>query len=49
MLTRSLSRKSIELTTGNGMGDLDLRNYSEHGLTLEQNLRGGRPRRLFLG
>ena len=26
--------------TGNAIGDLDLRNYSEQGLTLEQNLRG---------
>jgi CubicO group peptidase (beta-lactamase class C family) len=38
--TRLLSRKSIELMTDNAIGNLDLANYSEQGLTLEQNLRG---------
>jgi CubicO group peptidase (beta-lactamase class C family) len=37
---RLLSRKSIELMTDNAIGNLDLANYSEQGLTLEQNLRG---------
>ena len=38
--TRLLSRKSVELMTDNAIGDLDLGNYSEQGLTLEQNLKG---------
>jgi len=38
-VARLLSRKSIELITDNAIGDLDLRNYSEQGLTLKQNLR----------
>ncbi len=37
---RLLSRKSIELMTDNAIGNLDLANYSERGLTLEQNLSG---------
>jgi CubicO group peptidase (beta-lactamase class C family) len=37
---RLLSRKSVELMTDNAIGNLDLANYSEQGLTLEQNLRG---------
>jgi hypothetical protein len=39
-LSRLLSRKSIELITDNATGGLDLPNYSEQGLTPEQNLRG---------
>lgn len=38
--TRLLSRKTVELMTDNAIGNLDLANYSERGLTLEQNLRG---------
>jgi CubicO group peptidase (beta-lactamase class C family) len=37
---RLLSRKTVELMTDNAIGNLDLANYSEQGLTLEQNLRG---------
>ena len=38
--TRLLSRKSVELMTDNAIGNLNLANFSETGLTLEQNLRG---------
>ena len=37
---RLLSRKSVELMTDNAIGNLNLANFSETGLTLEQNLRG---------
>lgn len=37
---RLVSRKTVELMTDNAIGDLDLANYSEQGLILEQNLRG---------